>query len=217
MTVEIFESEAGPESGAGPDRSPAEQAKRKQILDGARATFLARGFEAASMGEIARAAGVSKGTLYVYFDSKDALFAALLEEMRHEAAERTQRLEARDGPPEEVLRAFALGLVRKLVQPGHVAMLRVVIGASERFPDVARSFYRAGPVHGARQLSVYLAAETAEGRLDVPDPDSAAWQFLGLCSHPVVFAALAGMDVPDLEAHADAAVRTFLAAFGAGR
>lgn len=214
MTVEIITSEAGPEEGAGPDRSPAEQAKRKQILDGARATFLARGFEAASMGEIARVAGVSKGTLYVYFDSKDALFAALLEEMRNEAAERTQQLEARDAPPEEALRTFAFGLARKIVHPDHIAMVRVVIGASERFPDVARSFYRAGPVHGAQQLSIYLAAETAEGRLCVPDPDTAAWQFLGLCSHPIVFASLAGMDLPDLEAHADATVRTFLAAFG---
>lgn len=217
MTVEISASEPCPEAGAGVDRSPAEQAKRKQILDGARATFLARGFEAASMGEIARAAGVSKGTLYVYFDSKDALFTALLEEMHSEAAERAQPLETRDAPPAEVLRTFALGLARKLVQPGHVAMLRVVIGASERFPDIARSFYRAGPVHGAQRLSIYLAAETVEGRLDVPDPDTAAGQFLGLCSHPIVFASLAGMPPPDLEAHADATVRTFLAAFGPGR
>lgn len=169
------------------------------------------------MGEIARAAGVSKGTLYVYFDSKDALFAALLDEMRSGAAERTQPLETRDAPPAEVLRTFALGLARKLVQPGHVAMLRVVLGASERFPEIARSFYRAGPVHGAQRLSLYLAAETREGRLNVPDPDTAAWQFMGLCSHPLVFASLAGIDPPDLEAHADAAVRTFLAAFGPGR
>ena len=48
-----------------------ESAKRRQIMEGAREVFLAQGFDAASMGEIARKAGVSKGTLYVYFDSLD--------------------------------------------------------------------------------------------------------------------------------------------------
>ena len=61
-----------------PARAPEDDgAKRRQILDGATAVFLEKGFDAASMGEIARAAGVSKGTLYVYFDDKQALFDAM--------------------------------------------------------------------------------------------------------------------------------------------
>ena len=48
-----------------------DSAKRRQIIQGARAIFLAQGFDAASMSDIARAAGVSKGTLYVYFDNKE--------------------------------------------------------------------------------------------------------------------------------------------------
>ena len=55
---------------------PEDGAKRRQIMDGASAVFLAQGFDAASMGEIARAAGVSKGTLYVYFENKEQLFEA---------------------------------------------------------------------------------------------------------------------------------------------
>src|ERR1700760_3399110 len=54
-----------------------DSAKRRQIIEGARAVFLAQGFDAASMGEIARAARVSKGTLYVYFKDKDELFKAI--------------------------------------------------------------------------------------------------------------------------------------------
>ncbi|HMJ97699.1 MAG TPA: helix-turn-helix domain-containing protein, partial [Reyranella sp.] len=54
--------------------------KRLQIIDGARAMFLAQGFDGASMGEIARKAGVSKGTLYVYFDSKEDLFQVVAHE-----------------------------------------------------------------------------------------------------------------------------------------
>ena len=57
-----------------------ESAKRRQILDGARRVFMDLGFDGASMGEIARACGVSKGTLYVYFADKNRLFEAIVEE-----------------------------------------------------------------------------------------------------------------------------------------
>ena len=62
--------------------SPAEEdsSKRRQILDGARKVFMNLGFDGASMGEIARSAGVSKGTLYVYFADKNRLFEAIVEE-----------------------------------------------------------------------------------------------------------------------------------------
>ena len=60
-----------------PELPATDSAKRRQILDGARRVFLSAGFDGASMGEIAKAARVSKGTLYVYFDSKEALFEAL--------------------------------------------------------------------------------------------------------------------------------------------
>src|SRR6202163_765486 len=57
-----------------------DSSKRRQILDGARKVFLDLGFDAASMGEIARSAGVSKGTLYVYFADKNRLFEAIVEQ-----------------------------------------------------------------------------------------------------------------------------------------
>src|SRR5258708_20542584 len=63
---------------AGPIVADEDGAKRRQIIEGARKVFLAQGFDAASMGEIARVAGVSKGTLYVYFENKEQLFAAIV-------------------------------------------------------------------------------------------------------------------------------------------
>ncbi len=57
-----------------------DSSKRRQILDGASKVFMDLGFDGASMGEIARAAGVSKGTLYVYFADKNRLFEAIVEE-----------------------------------------------------------------------------------------------------------------------------------------
>src|ERR1051325_2997026 len=58
----------------------SDSAKRRQIIEGARAVFLSQGFDAASMNDIARKAGVSKGTLYVYFRNKEELFEAITEQ-----------------------------------------------------------------------------------------------------------------------------------------
>ena len=71
--VKDEETVAVERAGAGEDPR-----KRRQILEGARRLFLSKGFDAASMGDIAREAGVSKGTLYVYFDNKEVLFTALV-------------------------------------------------------------------------------------------------------------------------------------------
>jgi len=194
-----------------------ESAKRKQIIEGARKVFFGRGFEAASMGEIARAANVSKGTLYVYFDSKEALFSAIIEDSKRETAEHALELDG-DADIRTTLTALAVRLMKKISAPQHVAIVRMVIGAAEKFPDLARTFYRAGPEQGARRLTEYLVAETARGRLDVSDPETAAWQFLGMCNHPTLIAViLAAQERPDearMQRFADAAVTTFLAAYG---
>src|ERR1700755_3604602 len=68
------------DTGAGRAGAGQSARKRRQILDGARRLFMAQGFDHTSMGDIAREAGVSKGTLYVYFDSKERLFSELVAE-----------------------------------------------------------------------------------------------------------------------------------------
>ncbi len=201
-----------------PDAAP-ESPKRKQILDGARRVFLASGFDAASMGEIAREAKVSKGTLYVYFDSKEALFGALIGESKRATAERLALLDPDDPDVAQVLTAHAVSLMEKLAEPDHVAMVRMVIGAAEKFPALAQIFYEAGPAFGHRRLTEYLEAQQARGRLVVPDPEIAAWQLLGMCCHPVtVHVVLADQPPPEparIRAYAESAVATFLAAYAA--
>ena len=70
-------------------------AKRQQIIEGARRVFIDMGFDAASMNDITREAGVSKGTIYVYFANKEELFEALIEEERCTHLQRSLR---RAGP-----------------------------------------------------------------------------------------------------------------------
>lgn len=197
---------------------PSDNAKRRQILDGARRCFLAASFDAASMGEIAREAKVSKGTLYVYFDSKEALFEALIEEKKRDTAERMLTLEDTTGPAREVLVAFARALVLALSDPDHVALVRLVIGASEKFPGIARTMFEAGPVHGAARLERFLLERQGRGEIGPGDMSIAAWQFIGMCHHRTMTEAILGGFPPPDEAlateRAAQTVETFLAAYG---
>ena len=104
MITEDIERPASESRGVDP-------AKRRQIIDGASRVFLAQGFDAASMGAIAREAGVSKGTLYVYFKSKEELFEAIVEEQRRQQAEEIFTFDG-EAAIEAELRRVGLGLAR---------------------------------------------------------------------------------------------------------
>jgi len=124
-----------------------ESAKRRQILDGARRVFLADGFDGASMNDVARVAAVSKGTLYVYFDSKEALFEALIREDRKQQAERLV-FPGDTNDPREQLASFGRQLITLMTQPELIAQVRIVIAATAKFPNLGRAFYESGPCYG---------------------------------------------------------------------
>ena len=156
---------AGAGSGAVNDGS----AKRRQIVEGARQVFLSAGFDGASMNDIARAAGVSKGTLYAYFNSKDELFEAIIRGEFAQAAERLCTFR-REGDAREMLRDFGVRLISRMSEPGTRSLARVVIAAAEKFPHIGRAFYEAGPLYGATRLAAELEHLQKSGALKVPDP-----------------------------------------------
>ncbi len=195
-------------------------AKRRQIMDGARSVFLGSGFDGASMNDIARAAGVSKGTLYAYFNSKDELFEAII---RGEYAQSAERLCTfrREGDVREMLMDFGVRLISRMAEPGTRALARVVIAAAEKFPNVGRAFYEAGPLYGAARLAVELENLEKSGALKVPDPERAAWQFVDLCQSYVykrlLFGVVNSISHDDIEASVEAGVDVFMKAYGADK
>src|SRR5215467_3720536 len=104
-----------------------DSAKRRQIVDGARAIFLSRGFDAASMGEIAKAAGVSKGTLYVYFENKEELFEAIVHQQCDLQAETLFDLGDDREDVEAVLTRLGIRFIGFLCHPEKASALRTVI------------------------------------------------------------------------------------------
>src|SRR5262245_5297174 len=194
-----------------------DRAKRRQIIEGARAVFLAQGFDGASMGEIARQAAVSKGTLYVYFDSKEALFEAIVEEECLAQAEQVFALDSNDHDVAAVLTRLGGAFVRFLCRPGGQSSLRTVISISERMPAIGKQFYEAGPVVGIARLGRYLEDQVAAGYLAIPDVDVAAAQFLDSCQStmfkPLLFNFAPSPAEERINHVVGIAVRTFLAAY----
>jgi len=112
-----------------------ESAKRRQILDGARKVFMDLGFDGASMNEIARAAGVSKGTLYVYFADKSRLFEAIVEAEALEKARIAYNLDPKRDA-ETTLREFGRIYIGTMCRPGGGSSIRTVMAIAERMPEV---------------------------------------------------------------------------------
>lgn len=192
--------------------------KARQILEGAKEIFLRDGFDGASMNDIARAAGVSKGTLYVYFQSKDQLFAALIRHGKRLQAEQTCHWT--DGEPAGDVRTILTGLggrfVSKLIQPENVAQARTVMAVAPKFPEIGRAFYETGPAYGIARLAGLLDRLVAAGELEIADTRLAASLFLQMCQgdafRRLMFCVADRIEQEEVDAAVDAAVDLFLAA-----
>jgi AcrR family transcriptional regulator len=190
--------------------------KRRQIIDGARSVFMTLGFDAASMGEIARAAGVSKGTLYVYFADKNALFEAIVEqEIAQQLATEFNFDPARDC--ETTLRDFGRGYIQLLCRPGGGSAVRTVMAIAERMPEVGRRFYENLIANTTERLAVHLTSRAPLDGLVIEDAYLAASQFMLICQatlfQPYIFQAKQAPSLDDIERVVASGVRMFLAAY----
>lgn len=201
--------------------TPRQGRKYDQVLDGARRVFIAKGYEGASVDDIARAAGVSKATLYSYFTDKRQMFAEVYQaEIEHLAESTMQDLSA-DIAPELALRAAARRLIGYLISDFGRAMYRICVTESARFPEIGQSFYERGPELGRARLGVYLRAAAARGDLVIEDFDLAADQFFQLCQTTLCDRMLCNVQTQFSEAEiarvVDGAVAMFMARYGARR
>jgi len=193
-----------------------DSSKRRQILDGARKMFMDFGFDGASMGEIAKAAGVSKGTLYVYFADKCALFEAMVEEETVEQGNVAFNLDpARDVPT--TLHEFGEAYIAMICRPGGGSAIRTVMAIAERMPEVGRRFYERVLEKTITRLALYLEAHVAQGELAIDDCEFAASQFMLMCQAslflPFIFQAAPAPSPDRIKEVVTSAVRMFLAAY----
>jgi TetR/AcrR family transcriptional repressor of mexJK operon len=200
-------------------RAESESPKRQLVLDAAASLFMAHGYGAVSMDAVARAAGVSKATLYAHFSSKDRLFATIIGEACRGKIALAELLPRDVTDIRAALTAFGRRLLGFFLEERPLALHRVVMGESTRFPELGRAFYDNGPAAVFRTFGDWLAAQTQAGRLAVGDPTTAAEQFVGMLRTSLFLRASLGLARPaayEIDATVEAAVETFLKAYAAG-
>jgi len=162
------------------DGAPPQSPKVRQIIGAAKDMFLEHGFGAASMDAIVQAAGVSKATVYAHFSSKEELFAGVVEA---ECRVRFDEFTIGDADPRDpatVLRELACNFLALILSPEALALHRIILAETGRFPELGRIFWKVGPERVIGEVSRYLARADAGGALSVPEPRLAAEQFLSL-------------------------------------
>jgi TetR/AcrR family transcriptional repressor of mexJK operon len=201
------------------EQDAPEDEKEAAIIDAARKTFLARGFDAASMDAIALAAGVSKRTVYNRFRSKEELFAAaILETCRRILPVDIEDIEAHL-PPQAFLREMARRFVHGILEPEAIALRRIASFEAGRTPSLGRSYLTHGPRWMATTCAPMLDRLSAKGFLHASLPAHAIWQLGALIAEPLYTEVLMG-DVPAdldraIDMQIDTGIKAFLAIYGA--
>jgi len=195
-------------------------AKAQDVLEAAHELFMAKGYEAASMDAVAKAAGVSKATVYAHFNSKDELFAAIVTRICGQLTREIRAVIEAGLPLRQALLDIGGRFLEVLTDPKRVRMFRMVMGEVDRFPELGRVFYRSGPLVMQDCLAGYLEQAAASGDLAIPDAGQAARQFLSLVKADLHLRCLfeIGLVTPasDRDRLVTAAVDMFLKAYGTG-
>ena len=168
--------------------------KRKDIIKAAISLFLTHGFSAVSMDKIAQEAPVSKATLYKYFDSKNTLFSAVIDELCTTLFQTMDEvlLDA-DASIESNLVKIAVAFVDLIFTPEAIAIYRLVISESRDFPVLGKLLYEVGPQYLLRQLEDYLVYINQSENIHIVAPAFAADSFLSLLKGQLHFQCLLGI------------------------
>ncbi len=163
------------------------EARPQELLEAALAVFAEKGFSAARLDEIAARAGVSKGTLYLYFPNKEALLEALVDSAILPRIERIERLVAGwRGSSALLLRAIARMVAGVLRHERLVAFPKLVIAEATNFPAFAERYRRRVIDRGVGLLGRIIARGIGRGEFRRVDPETTARLLLA----PVLFAAI---------------------------
>ncbi len=153
-------------------------AREKRILKAALAVFSQAGYSGTTMDAVAKASGLSKPTLYQYFDSKAQLFSAMM------LARRNNMLLSFESPSANAmvqqLHTFAWRYGETVMRPDFLSLARLIIGEAQRFPEIGRAYQGSGPDQVLRGMMAYLNDQRRLDRLAFDDAELAAQDLWGL-------------------------------------
>jgi len=193
---------------------------RARILEAAAEMFRTHGYNV-PMDAIAAAANVAKQTLYNQFGSKEELFKEMVAD-RAAIMRAPLAAHALERHPRDMLTDVARQYYTHACAPHEIDYYRMIIGASQQFPEIGAAYYEAGPKQMLDALSQWIAREERLGRLDAGgDSQLAAEHFLGLITGQIEAKGLLGvgaeMQPAEIERRARYCADIFMRAFGPQR
>src|SRR5579871_5122295 len=152
-----------------------EATRRRALLGAAEKIFMEQGFGESSLEAIAKAAGISKKTIYCFFDSKEELFEAVLKDH----IERAPLPDFNEDIPdvaslEQALINNLTAAAKVRLVPFAVNLFRITIAEAPRFPEIAQAFFREAPQRHVELLGKWLKSQVDHGLLKLDDPFEAA-------------------------------------------
>jgi TetR/AcrR family transcriptional regulator, mexJK operon transcriptional repressor len=161
------------------------QDKREEILDVAASFFLSHGYEGSSVSAMARHSGISKESYYRYFNSKQELFMAVidqeLEEYKRNLAQLTEHWNGQD--LHQTMMKFASTLLSVLMAERTQALRQLVFNEIRRAPEIGRHYHTIGPSLAYRTLERFFSLHQAETRFE---PRMLSRAFMALLLHELM-------------------------------
>lgn len=163
-------------------RSLSPEARRAAILAAALEEFTARGYEGARLDDVARRAGVAKGTIYLYFADKEALFQDLVRSMVSPVLGALTQMREVDIPARLLIETLLTTFVREVYGTRRKDIIRLILSEGPRFPAIAEFYYREVIARVLAILRPILARAAERGEL----PDDALARFPQLIVAPML-------------------------------
>jgi AcrR family transcriptional regulator len=171
--------------------------RREEILAAATELFLNEGYGATSINKIILRAGGSKATIYAHFHDKEQLFGAVVDSIVDEAGDFIGAVEIESPDLREGLSAIGARLIEIAASPRHVALARLVIAESGRFPEIGRIYFERTPQRITALLADLIRSRVPSSKRALATPRELADLFSGMLLHHLLFARLcAGAEFP---------------------
>lgn len=167
-----------------PRVTPAD--RRDRILEAAREEFAERGFAAAKLEDVAKRVGISRAALYLAFDSKEAMFRALVSEVITEMMPKLLPSDCGTLPAPALLRAFLKNAMKRIASPEMAFLPRLIVGEGRNFPELARFYHETALICVLGAIERLIIHGVERGEFSCADPKMAARSAAG----GVIFAAL---------------------------
>lgn len=153
-----------------PHRRRRKEARPDEIIEAARAVFVARGFAAAKVDEIAKRAGASKGTVYLYFPTKEALFEAVMRVQVLSVIEGAAALANADDtmPAPAQLRLVLETFYREFVATDRKKLMHLMIAEGPHFPALLDFYHRDVVSRGMHLLKQLIERGMQRGEFHPP-------------------------------------------------